>query len=246
MSHICGLFQNYLNILGGRLGRAVNLVMLARSSYMKVKEKMWEGRGRPRKFRPGEAVEWRLRAPDNLLMELRICARVGKRSVNDEIIARLLLSFNYQPGLPVIKTAEAEKLISLAVKFEEWLGQLLDTGEAEHEEIKATKTQSEQLWMWRDGERILLPGKTTGYSMRIPENLAEEIRVMARVHKRSLNDEMLTRLMNTLGYFTGRILDQNEDTQALKVLCMEFEVFLKDRISEAEKGELPWDKDSHL
>lgn len=80
--------------------------------------------------------------------------------------------------------------------------------------------------------------------MRIPENLAEEIRTMARVHKRSLNDEMLTRLMNTLGYFTERILDQNEDAQALKVLCMEFEVFLKEKISDAEKSELPWDKNS--
>lgn len=80
--------------------------------------------------------------------------------------------------------------------------------------------------------------------MRIPENLAEEIRTMARVHKRSLNDEMLTRLMNTLGYFTERILDQNEDAQALKVLCMEFEVFLKEKISEAEKGDLPWDKNT--
>jgi len=211
---------------------------------MKVKEKMWEGRGRPRKFRPGEAVEWRLRAPDNLLMELRICARVGKRSVNDEIIARLLLSLNYQPGHPVIKTAEAERLISLAVKFEEWLGQLLDRSGAGIDENTVQDVHAEQLWMWREGERVLLPGKTTGYSMRIPENLAEEIRTMARVHKRSLNDEMLTRLMNTLGYFTERILDQNEDAQALKVLCMEFEVFLKERISDAEKSELPWDKNS--
>ena len=211
---------------------------------MKVKEKMWEGRGRPRKFRPGEAVEWRLRAPDNLLMELRICARVGKRSVNDEIIARLLLSLNYQPGHPVIKTAEAERLISLAVKFEEWLGQLLDGSGAGIDENTVQETHAEQLWMWREGERVLLPGKTTGYSMRIPENLAEEIRTMARVHKRSLNDEMLTRLMNTLGYFTERILDQNEDAQALKVLCMEFEFFLKERISDAEKSELPWDKNS--
>lgn len=211
---------------------------------MKVKEKMWEGRGRPRKFRPGEAVEWRLRAPDNLLMELRICARVGKRSVNDEIIARLLLSLNYQPGHPVIKTAEAERLISLAVKFEEWLGQLLDGSGAGIDENTLQEAHSEQLWMWREGERVLLPGKTTGYSMRIPENLAEEIRTMARVHKRSLNDEMLTRLMNTLGYFTERILDQNEDAQALKVLCMEFEVFLKEKISDAEKSELPWDKKS--
>jgi hypothetical protein len=36
--------------------------------------------------------------------------------------------------------------------------------------------------------------------------------------------------MNTLGYFTERLLDQNEDAQALKVLCMEFEVFLKEKI----------------
>nr|WP_255322596.1 hypothetical protein [Enterobacter cloacae complex sp.] len=39
-------------------------------------------------------------------MELRICARAGNRSVNEEIIARLLLSLNYQTGKPVIKTAE--------------------------------------------------------------------------------------------------------------------------------------------
>lgn len=209
---------------------------------MKVKEKMWEGRGRPRKFRPGEAVEWRLRAPDNLLMELRICARAGKRSVNDEIIARLLLSLNYHSEKPVIKTAEGERLISMAVKFELWLGELLDSGECQGDTEIKTESPEERLWMWREGERVLLPGKTTGYSMRIPDNLAEEIRIMARVHKRSLNDEMLTRLMNTLGYFTERILDQNEDGQALKVLCMEFEVFLKEKIAAAEKQAFPWDK----
>lgn len=211
---------------------------------MKVKEKMWDGRGRPRKFQAGEAVEWRLRAPDNLLMELRICARAGSRSVNDEIIARLLLSLNYQSGKPVIKTAEGERLIALAVKFEEWLGQLLDGEVVKADEINKIPPRQEQLWMWREGERVLLPGKTTGYSMRIPENLADEIRAMAKVHNRSLNDEMLTRLMNTLGYFTERILDQNEDTQALKVLCMEFEVFLKEKIAKAEKSELPWEKNS--
>lgn len=211
---------------------------------MKVKEKMWEGRGRPRKFQPGEAVEWRLRAPDNLLMELRICARLGKRSVNDEIIARLLLSLNYQPNNPVIRTAEGERLIELAVRFENWLSHLLDKEKGNVEENTESDTYSERLWVWREGERVLLPGKTTGYSMRIPENLAEDIRTMARVHKRSLNDEMLTRLMNTLGYFTEKILDQNEDAQALKVLCLEFEVFLKEKISEAEKSALSWDKDS--
>ncbi|EOY8016677.1 Arc family DNA-binding protein, partial [Salmonella enterica] len=163
--------------------------------------------------------------------------------VNDEIIARLLLSLNYQPNSPVIKTAEGERLIALAVKFENWLSSLLDDESFNPDKNTEPSAYAERLWMWREGERILLPGKTTGYSMRIPENLAEEIRTMARVHKRSLNDEMLTRLMNTFGYFTERILEQNEDAQALKVLCLEFEVFLKEKIAEAEKSVLPGDKD---
>jgi hypothetical protein len=58
-------------------------------------------------------------------MELRVCARTGDRSVNDEIIARLLISLNYQPHIPVIRTAEGERLISLAVKFEHWLDFIL-------------------------------------------------------------------------------------------------------------------------
>lgn len=93
---------------------------------MKVKENV--GWSRPSTQVPAvKRWEWRLRAPDNLLMELRICARAGNRSVNEEIIAVLLLSLNYQPGKPVIKTAEGERLIALAVRFEEWLGQLLDS-----------------------------------------------------------------------------------------------------------------------
>lgn len=106
-----------------------------------------------------EAVEWRLRAPDNLLMELRICARAGNRSVNEEIIAVLLLSLNYQPGKPVIKTAEGERLIALAVRFEEWLGQLLDSESVDAVNEVNAPLKQEQLWMWREGERVLLPGK---------------------------------------------------------------------------------------
>lgn len=209
---------------------------------MKVKENMWEGRGRPRKFRAGETVEWRLRAPDNLLMELRVLARMGQRSVNDEIIARLLISLNYQPDKPVIRTAEGERLISLAVKFEQWLDDVLGFNSGSEQDEGTKQAKHEDAWMWREGERVLIPGKTSGYSMRLPENMADEIRIMARVHKRSLNDEMLTRLMNSLGYLTGRLLDQNEDGQALKVLCIAFEWFLKEKISEVEKAPLPWDK----
>ena len=70
--------------------------------------------------------------------------------------------------------------------------------------------------MWRESERVLLPGKTTGYSMRIPENLADEIRAMAKVHNRSLNDEMLTRLMNTLGYLRKGCLNRTRMRRRLK------------------------------
>jgi hypothetical protein len=69
---------------------------------------------------------------------------------------------------------------------------------------------------------------------------------MARIHKRSLNDEMLTRLMNSLGYLTERILDNNEDTQALKVLTMAFEWYLREKISEAEKVPLPGENQTDL
>lgn len=209
---------------------------------MKVKEKMYEGRGRPRKFQPGEIVEWRLRAPDNLLLELRICARMAKRSINDEIISRLLISLNYQSDKPIIRTAKAEKLISLAARFDDWLDSLLSTGGGGRSAVD-DGSQDENLWVWCKGERELISGKASGYSMRIPENLADEIRVMARVHGRSLNEEMLTRIMASMGYYTDRVLNQNEDAQALKVLCVEFERYLKARIDDAETKALPWEGD---
>jgi len=212
------------------------------SIAMKVKENMWERRGRPKKFQPGDAVEWRLRAPNNLLMELRVCARAGDRSVNDEIIARLLISLNYQPHITVIRTVEGERLISMTVKFEHWLDFILGRENDFVIDSSAGNNAHEQAWMWREGERVLIPGKTSGYSMRLPQNLADEIRTMARIHKRSLNDEMLTSLMNSLGYLTERILDNNEDTQALKVLTMAFEWYLREKISEAKKVPLPWGK----
>ena len=208
---------------------------------MKVKEKLYEGRGRPRKFQPGEIVEWRLRAPDSLLMELRVLARIGKRSINDEIIARLLLSLNYQPDKPVIRTARAEKLISLATRFEMWISTLKPHADNQSAVKDADLNDDEYLWVWINGEKEVIKGKASGYSMRIPENLSDEIRVMARLHKRSLNEEMLTRILVSMGYYSAGILEQNDDAQALKVLCLEFERYLKERIEEAEKRALPWE-----
>lgn len=209
---------------------------------MKVKEKMWGHRGRPRKFAAGEVVEWRLRVPADLLMELRVCARIGERSVNDEIIARLLVSLNYQPHVPIIKTADGQRIIGLAVKFEEWLAVLLSRDKQAGADSAGAGRREEILFMWREGERVRIPGKTSSYSLRIPDNLAAEIRIMARLGQRSLNDEMLTRLMNSMGYFTERTLDHNEDVQALKVLCTAFEWYLREKISEVESTPLPWNK----
>ena len=62
-------------------------------------------------------------------------------------------------GKPVIKNAEGERLIALAVKFEEWLGKLLDGESVDVAEDVKVPPKQEQLWVWREGERILLPGK---------------------------------------------------------------------------------------
>lgn len=203
---------------------------------MKVKEKMYETRGRPRKFTPGDTIEWKLRAPDSLLLELRICARAGNRSVNEEIVARLMVSLNYRPNLNLIKTIKGEKLISFAARFEDWLSSLVFCEDEEKFVGRNKSPVDKKLWIWRAGERILVHGKAASYSMRIPENLADEIKIMARIQHRSLNDEILTRLMDSLGYFTERLLAQNDDVQSLKVLCLLFDEFLSDKLKEAESG----------
>jgi hypothetical protein len=204
---------------------------------MTTSDKTNSGRGRPRKFQPGETVEWRLRAPDSLLLELRIAARMSERSVNEEIITRLLQSLNYQTDKSLISTVDAEKLIYLAVKFEEWLSGLINNTPAGSADCVASK--DETVWIWRESEKRAITGKISGHNIRIPENLATEIKVMARLHDRSQNEEVLTRLLDSFGYYSQRILEQNEDVQALKVLCIEFEEYLKVKIKEAENPSIP-------
>lgn len=209
---------------------------------MKVKEKMWETRGRPRKFRPGEAVVLRFRAPDVLLAELRMCARAAQRSLNDEVTARLMASFHYQTDKPIIHTRDGQRIISLVSRFEEWLTHLTGLPEDDSEDYKEN-TINDVVWVWRQGKRIPLKGKILAYTMRIPENLADEIRIVSRLHKRSINEELLTRMMESLDYFSERFLEQNEDTQALKALSVLFDEFIKEKLAEAEKVPLPWEKE---
>lgn len=206
---------------------------------MKVKVNLYERRGRPRKFQPGEITEWNIRAPENLLMELRIFARTRQRSMNDEIMARLMESLNYRSDVPIIKTVEGQQLMALARKFSEWLTET-------NPEIIVRKdpesTADESTHAWIGDRRTLLPGKTLQYSMRIPENLATEVRVMAQINQRSINDEVLTRLMHSLGYFTESWLGRDRDVTVIKVLAIEFEQFIRLKTEEAEKAALPWNK----
>ncbi|MFS7282047.1 Arc family DNA-binding protein [Serratia proteamaculans] len=90
---------------------------------MKVKENMNDGRGRPRKFAPDEEIRWGLRIPENLLMELRISARVAGHSINDDILSRLMASLNYTPKKEVITSEEGRKLVFLARLFSEFIEQ---------------------------------------------------------------------------------------------------------------------------
>ena len=93
---------------------------------MKVKEKIYERRGRPRKYTLGEVRYRVLWAPENLLLELRIAARVRGVSMNDEVVSRLVQSMHFTPKKPVIKTEEGERLLALARLFDEFIQSRLD------------------------------------------------------------------------------------------------------------------------
>jgi hypothetical protein len=198
-------------------------------------------RGRPRKLDPETKIEWRLRAPDNLLMELRICARIANRSLNEEINSRLSVSLGYQTGAKIIKTTEAEKLVSLTAYFSNWLSEFVQMPNHNTSPAKP-EAENEIVWFWRNGEKTPLEGKASGYSIRMPADLSEELKIMARIHKRGLNEEVITRLMVSLNYFTECVLDHNEDTQALKLLCLKFKEFIAEEILKAETEESPKDK----
>lgn len=206
---------------------------------MKVKENLYEKRGRPRKFKAGDITEWNIRAPENLLMELRIFARTRQRSMNDEIMQRLMESLNYRPDMPLIKTVEGQQLQALSRKFYEWITET-------HPEIPqkpdAESTADESTHAWIDERRVLLPGKTQQYSMRIPENLATELRLMAQINQRSINDEILTRLMHSLHYFTETWVGRDKDITALKVLALSFDKFIREQTESVEEAALPWNK----
>ncbi|WP_237165038.1 hypothetical protein [Pantoea agglomerans] len=78
---------------------------------MKVKENMGDGRGRPRKYARGEMQYRKLWLPENLLMELRVAARVRRYTTNDEIISRLIASMQFMPGGTLLKRMRVRGLL---------------------------------------------------------------------------------------------------------------------------------------
>ncbi|MGX9400668.1 hypothetical protein, partial [Pantoea dispersa] len=167
---------------------------------MKVKEKMADGRGRPRKYARGEMQYRKLWLPENLLMELRVAARVRRYTTNDEIISRLITSMQFSPRRHVIKTDEGQRLVALARMFDEFIQSRLDIirEKCRNDEDKNTD------------KKTFTPGKSKAFSSSFPENLRRDMEISARFNRRSVNMEIQVRLLDSLNYLTEQQLPENE------------------------------------
>lgn len=191
---------------------------------MKVKEKLGENRGRPRKYTPGEVRYRVLWAPDNLLLELRIAARVRGVSMNDEVVGRLVQSLNFTPKKPLIRSEEGERLLALARLFDEFIQSRLDIIREEYARDHPVT----------DGEREFIPGKMRRFSSSFPVNLKKDMEISARFNRRSMNQEIVQRLLASLNYFTEQQLPENEEVRRLRSLAILFDEFITSRVAVAE------------
>lgn len=191
---------------------------------MKVKEKLGENRGRPRKYTQGEVRYRVLWAPDNLLLELRIAARVRSVSMNDEVVARLVKSLNFTPKKPLIRTEEGERLLALARLFDEFIQSRLDVIREEFSRSHPEKV----------GNREFIPGVMRRFSSSFPVNLKKDMEISARFNRRSMNQEIVQRLLASLNYFTEQQLPENEEVQRLRALAILFDEFITSRVAIAE------------
>ena len=191
---------------------------------MKVKEKIYERRGRPRKYTPGEVRYRVLWAPENLLLELRIAARVRGVSMNDEVVGRLIQSLDFTPKKPIIKTEEGERLLALARLFDGFIQAHLDMLRdkyAKEAPVLADKRQ-------------FVAGKMRRFSSSFPVNLKKDMEISARFNQRSMNQEIVQRLLGSLNYFTEQQLPENEEIQRLRALAMLFDEVSVSKVAGAE------------
>ncbi|MFD3232102.1 Arc family DNA-binding protein [Rahnella aceris] len=191
---------------------------------MKVKEKIYERRGRPRKYTMGEVRYRVLWAPENLLLELRIAARVRGVSMNDEVVGRLIQSLDFTPKKPIIKTEEGERLLALARLFDEFIQAHLDMLREKYAQ-EATVV---------DDKRQFVAGKMRRFSSSFPVNLKKDMEISARFNQRSMNQEIVQRLLGSLNYFTEQQLPENEEIKRLRALAMLFDEFIVSKVAVAE------------
>lgn len=201
-----------------------------KNNHMKVKEELGPRRGRPRKFSAGETEQRNIRAPENLLMELRVAARLRGVSTNDEIISRLIQSMDFTPRKPVIKTEEGERLMALARLFDEFI-------QARVEEIreKYRDETPEQV-----GKKTFIPGPMRMFSCSFPVRLRDQMIISARFNQQSTNHEIYHRLLASFNYLTDQQLPENEEVHRLRSLAMMFDEFVISRVSDAERSRAPW------
>lgn len=191
---------------------------------MKVKEKMGDGRGRPRKYARGEMQYRKLWLPENLLMELRVAARVRRFTTNDEIISRLITSMQFSPRRHVIKTDEGQRLVALARMFDEFIQSRLDIIRAEFQQNEMRQAE----------KKPFDPGKNTAFSSSFPENLRRDMEISARFNRRSVNMEIQQHLLASLNYLTEQQLPENEEVRRLRELAILFDEFILEKVVVAE------------
>lgn len=191
---------------------------------MKENEPVTEKRGRPRKYSEGEVRYRVLWAPENLLMELRVAARLRGVSMNDELVGRLNQSINFEPTNSIISSAEGERYLALARLFEEFIQAHLDILRSKYADVsQSDKTAKE-----------FVPGKLKRFSSSFPVELKKQMEISARFNRRSMNQEIVQRLLGTLNYFTEQQLPENEEIKQLRSLTMLFDEFIVSKISESE------------
>ncbi|MGC0820608.1 hypothetical protein WKH08_20400 [Pantoea agglomerans] len=191
---------------------------------MKVKENMGDGRGRPRKYARGEMQYRKLWLPENLLMELRVAARVRRYTTNDEIISRLIASMQFMPRRHIIKTDEGQRLVALARMFDEFIQSKLDIIRAEFQQEENGRAE----------KKPFVPGKNRAFSSSFPENLRRDMEISARFNRRSMNMEIQERLLGSLNYLTEQQLPENEEVRRLRELAILFDEFILDKVIVAE------------
>lgn len=191
---------------------------------MKVKEKMAGGRGRPRKYARGEMQYRKLWLPENLLMELRVAARVRRYTTNDEIISRLITSMQFSPRRHVIKTDEGQRLVALARMFDEFIQSRLDIIREKCRNDEGKNTD----------KKTFTPGKSRAFSSSFPENLRRDMEISARFNRRSVNMEIQVRLLDSLNYLTEQQLPENEEVRRLRELAILFDEFILEKVVVAE------------